>query len=90
MTDRNLTFNRYSEPMAKDTLVKGEYYIGICRNARIARWDGERFWHWRLKWGQHFIECIRHRDDDTAFDVFDAWAHVDDPYSVTPIEFPEK
>lgn len=62
--------------MPRHYLVKGNYYIGICRNASVARWDGEQFWYWRLKWGKVFLESIKHRDDDGVFDVFDALTSV--------------
>lgn len=63
--------------LPKKDLVPGAYYSGKCRNARVARWDGERFWHWRDKWGSHFLEGIKHREDDNTFDVFDAFDAVD-------------
>lgn len=72
-----LTFNRYPHPMQKKHLIKDAYYVGVCRNANVARWDGERFHHWREKWGSTFVETIKHREDDTAFDVFDAFYRVD-------------
>lgn len=68
-----LTFKRTAEPLPKTRLRPGAYYIGVCRNASVARWDGERFWYWRIKWGKRFVEDIRHREDDQTFDVFDAW-----------------
>lgn len=55
----------------KSELKVGAYYSGVCRNARTARWDGEKFHHWRTKWGAKFIETIKHREDDDVFDVFD-------------------
>ena len=73
--------------LPKADLVKGAYYIGVCRNARIARWDGEKFWHWRLKFGTLFTESIKHQDDDSTFDVFDAIAMVETPQSVKEIPF---
>ena len=84
---RNLTFNRHPSPLPKCDLVKGNYYVGVCRNANIARWDGERFHHWRKKFGTRFVETIKHREDDEAFDVFDAWMPVD-PDEVVDIPLP--
>ncbi len=74
----------------KKDLVKGAYYIGTCRNAQIARWDGEKFWHWRPKWGSRFIESIHHREDEEVFDVFDAFLRIEDEWSVREIEIPEE
>lgn len=87
MTDeKKLTFNRHASPMPKTVLVVGAYYIGRCRNACVARWDGTQFWYWRVKFNARFIESIKHRDDDDVFDVFDAWARVRED-EVAPIEF---
>lgn len=71
------TFDRYPHPMQKKHLIKGAYYVGVCRNANVARWDGEKFHHWRQKFGSVFVESIKHREDDDAFDVFDAFYRVD-------------
>lgn len=84
MNKTRLAFPRIAEPLLKSRLVKEAYYIGVCRNANIARWDGEKFWYWRVKWGRRFMEDIRHREDDAVFDVFDAWARVR-PDEVTEI-----
>lgn len=54
----------------KENLCKGEYYYGHCRNATVARWDGERFWYWRTKFGSTFLESIRVPEDDDHFDLF--------------------
>ena len=62
--------------LAKDSLITGAYYIGFCRNAHIARWDGEQFWYWRKKFAYVFTESIKHPDDDGFFDVFQAIAEV--------------
>ena len=84
-----LTFEREAiEPYPKKALEVGEYYIGRCRNACVARWDGEKFWHWREKWGAIFKETIKHREDDEVFDVFDAWMRVP-RYQVKEITFEE-
>jgi hypothetical protein len=63
----------YNTPkIPKAALVHGEYYVGHCRNACIARWNAEKqcFYHWRTKFGQTFIETIRHPEDDQTYDVF--------------------
>ena len=85
-----LTFDREARPMPKADLKKGEYYIGVSRNARVARWDGEKFLHWRSKWGTNFVETIKHREDEQAFDVFDAWMRVDDINQVREIPLTEE
>jgi len=61
----------------KSRLIPGEYYAGRCRNATVARWDGKKFWYWRVKFGSRFLESIHHPDDDQTFDVFTvkAWVH---------------
>ena len=54
----------------KKDLVVGQYYIGRCRNARIARWDGKVFWYIRVKFGDTFAEKINHPEDDNGYDLF--------------------
>ncbi len=56
----------------KSELLHGHYYGGRCRNAAIARWNEEEncFYHWRQKFGNIFLETIRHPADDERFDVF--------------------
>lgn len=61
--------------LKKGSLIVGEYYIGICRNATVARWDGKQFHHWRQKFGAIFIEQISHPDDEPYFDVFQPIAY---------------
>lgn len=58
--------------LRKETLEHGAYYRGTCRNAELARWHGpaQRFVHWRAKFGQRFLEAIRHPVDEPHFDVF--------------------
>ncbi|CAQ71588.1 hypothetical protein RALTA_B0977 [Cupriavidus taiwanensis LMG 19424] len=50
----------------------GAYYQGRCRNATIARWNGEKqcFVHFRTKFGEHFLESIKHEEDFSGFDCF--------------------
>ena len=45
-------------------------YVGECRNATLAYWDGEEFLHFRYKWGERFIEEIKHPEDEAHYDVF--------------------
>jgi hypothetical protein len=58
--------------IAKADLVHGAYYYGSCRNASVARWNGEteRFIYWRHKFGDRFAEEINHPEDDDGFDLF--------------------
>lgn len=70
--------------LPKSHLVKGEYYIGVCRNASVARWDGEKFWHWRRKWGYDFVESIHHPDDEELYDCFVPVYHCDG-HEVKPV-----
>ncbi len=74
--------------LAKDQLVHGKYYEGTCRNATLARWNIERnrFFHWRVKFGHHFVEAICHPDDEQHYDVFLANREVEAPE--LPIPFP--
>lgn len=74
-----------SAMIPKERLRKGEYYIGMCRNAQIARWDGEKFHHYRTKFGCRFVETIHHPSDDEVFDCFVPVARIEDKLSVTPI-----
>ena len=67
----------YTPIIPKDQLIKGTYYSGRCRNATVARWNGEKFIHWRTKFGEKFLEEISCPEDDDQFDVFVANKVVD-------------
>lgn len=54
----------------KKELIVGAYYVGLSRNTTVARWTGSEFKHWRVKWGNEFIETIKHPEDDDVFDCF--------------------
>jgi hypothetical protein len=54
----------------KQQLTKDNYYSGQCRNAYIARWNGEHFTHWRDKFGFTFLEDIDYWEDGHYFDEF--------------------
>jgi hypothetical protein len=54
----------------KEELVAGETYIGDCRNASEAVWNGERFTYMRTKFGTTYPEDINHFQDDDGFDLF--------------------
>ena len=64
--------------IAKKDLKHGAYYEGHCRNATIARWDGQKqhFVHWRNKFGQWFTETICHPEDDMVWDVFEPYKEL--------------
>ena len=66
----------------KEELEKGETYIGNCRNASYARWNGEMFLHWRNKFGQTFLEGICCPEDDKIYDVF----YAKTKYKEIPLE----
>lgn len=48
----------------------GKTYIGSCRNASEAVWQGEKFIYQRHKFGFTFPEEINHFQNDNGFDVF--------------------
>lgn len=54
----------------KENLIVGETYIGSCRNASEAVWDGEEFEYQRYKYGFVFSEKINHFQDDNGSDLF--------------------
>ena len=62
----------YTAKIAKKDLQHGKYYRGRCRNADEARWNAEKqvFVHWRTKWGDRFLETIKHPEDELRYDVF--------------------
>jgi hypothetical protein len=72
-------------------------YGGLCRNASVAKWDGEKFWYIRSKFGKFFIESICHPEDDNGFDLFvplcEINRHRKEPYfdpAIKPVEAQEK
>ena len=54
----------------KDKLIVGKTYIGDCRNAREAVWDGEKFTYMRTKFGSTYPETINHFQNDDGYDLF--------------------
>lgn len=58
--------------IAKRDLKNNRYYLGYCRNVKVAQWIAEKevFIYIRNKFNQYFIEEISHPDDDKLFDVF--------------------
>ncbi len=61
--------NRKGAIQKKDLLIKGSY-IGSCRNAVTATWDGTKFQYVREKFGTWFLEDINHYEDDNGYDLF--------------------
>lgn len=54
----------------KNELIKGCTYIGTCRNADKAVWNGEKFVYKRTKFNMTFDELINHFEDDDGYDLF--------------------
>jgi hypothetical protein len=54
----------------KGDLEVGATYIGRCRNATEAIWDGKLFNYERNKFGHKFKEDIVCPEDDVGFDIF--------------------
>lgn len=67
-------------------LKAGAYYKGQCRNATVARWTGDRFVHWRAKFGRRFLEEIFHPDDDNIYDVFTPYYELTEVVEEIPYE----
>jgi hypothetical protein len=54
----------------KKQLIKGETYLGTCRNADKAEWTGKEFIYKRTKFGCTYNETINHFEDDNGYDLF--------------------
>lgn len=54
----------------KSKLVIGQIYIGRCRNASEATWNGETFDYKRYKFGSWWDAKINHFEDDNGYDLF--------------------
>lgn len=54
----------------KDQLEVGATYLGECRNADEAVWNGEVFTYQRYKFGYTYDETINHFQDDDGYDLF--------------------
>ena len=59
--------------LVKTELKHGRWYVGRCRNSRVAMWDGRRqvFIYLREKFGSIFVEEICHPEDSDGDDGFD-------------------
>ena len=76
--------------IAKKDLVHGAYYQGTCRNASVARWNGERevFVYWRYKFGEYFLDEVKHPEDDNIYDVFIVDKQIEEiPAKQIPLDF---
>lgn len=58
--------------ISKDKLIEGKTYLGTCRNASEAVWNGKEFVYKRHKFGYTYDEDINHFQDDdgSGYDVF--------------------
>jgi len=54
----------------KNKLKINSTYIGSCRNASEAIWDGNKFTYKRTKFGCTYDEDINHFEDDNGYDLF--------------------
>ena len=71
------TYQKYIIPnlircgaIPKKDLIAGETYIGSCRNASEAVWNGEVFIYKRYKFGFTYDDKINHFEDDDGYDLF--------------------
>lgn len=54
----------------KKDLIIGKKYLGSCRNASEAKWNGVCFKYERFKYGIRHIDEINHFEDDDGHDLF--------------------
>lgn len=54
----------------KKDLIVGKTYLGNCRNASEAIWNGNVFVYKRNKFGIIYEEKINHFEDDDGYDLF--------------------
>lgn len=54
----------------KKDLIVGKTYLGDCRNASEAIWNGKVFIYKRNKFGFIYEEEINHFEDDDGYDLF--------------------
>ena len=69
---KNLVIPKYIEcgAIPKSKLIIGKTYLGSCRNASGAVWEGDYFVYQRYKFGYTFPEKINHFEDDNGYDLF--------------------
>ena len=53
-----------------DKLEVRKTYLGSCRNAHEAVWNGEKFVYQRYKFGFTYPEEINHFQNDDGYDLF--------------------
>lgn len=54
----------------KKDLIIGKTYLGDCRNASEAIWNGKVFVYKRRKFNLEYDEEINHFEDDNGYDLF--------------------
>ena len=54
----------------KKDLIIGKTYLGDCRNASEAIWNGSEFVYDRYKFGTTYKDTCNHFEDDDGFDLF--------------------
>lgn len=62
----------------KAALAQWAYYVGHCRNSKIAMWNPDRqvFVYLRVKFGSVEDAEINHFEDDNGFDLFFPYREV--------------
>jgi len=70
--DANKEIIRNINAIEKENLEDSCYYLGICRNSRVAQWNEKEncFYYIRRKFDATFIEKINHPEDDDGYDLF--------------------
>ena len=54
----------------KKDLVINQFYIGEHRNARVAKWNGDKFVYMRTKFQNVYEDTCNHFEDDDGFALF--------------------
>ena len=69
--------------IAKKDLKSSRYYIGVCRNSHVAKWNSkeECFHYMRTKFSKTFCETIKHPEDDDGWDLFIPYELIPSPQS---------
>lgn len=85
----NETLIDYIGAIKKKDLIDNEDYIGVCRNAKVAKWNKKEncFYYIRNKFGKLFIEKIKHPEDDDGFDLFIPFRKIIDVRKEESFEF---
>ena len=70
-TQEKLFIQLYDEDDGKIKVwERGKNFVGSCRNASEAIWNGKTFTYKRYKFGSTFFEDINHFEDDDEYDLF--------------------